>query len=458
MREIGSRLILWGSFLGLAAFGQSTIKDVNWISIPGTNKNVSALVVSPAGVLYAAGSFDSTGSEKANNVACWNGSAWSALGSGTNGTVYALAVDDSGNMYAGGNFDTAGNVRVNHVARWNGTTWSALDSGMSGNVGALTVDHAGNLCAEEFFDSASHGYARISRWNSHTWNSLGNSVFSGNAWGNSVINGMSSLAVNDSNNVFTHSGELIYKWNGSKWDTIGGVGGNSDINTIAIDKSNNLYTGGLLEAPGGYCGVRMGPTELGTLSWSAGNSLPYVSTMAFDTSGNLYVGGNFYLASGVPASCVARWDGHSWSSLGSGLAAKLTRIPPVEVYALVIDKSGNLYVSGIFDTAGGKPAAGLARCNINGTAAETSHFGTTKQAAAPFLRTGNIHFSLTQASVVAFKILDISGRELVQSPALAFGPGNHMYKISTATLRPGVYFLDFNVGNTSYRGKFSVMK
>ncbi|HYV29047.1 MAG TPA: hypothetical protein VFA77_16050, partial [Candidatus Eisenbacteria bacterium] len=38
-------------------------------------------------------------------------------------------------LYAGGDFTTAGGVNVNQIARWDGKAWSALGSGLSGSFG-----------------------------------------------------------------------------------------------------------------------------------------------------------------------------------------------------------------------------------------------------------------------------------------------------------------------------------
>jgi hypothetical protein len=81
--------------------------------------------------VYAAGPFDTAGGNPATNIAKWNGSSWSALGSGVNGEVYVLAVSGT-DLYAGGWFTMAGGSPANYIAKWNGSSWSALGSGIGG--------------------------------------------------------------------------------------------------------------------------------------------------------------------------------------------------------------------------------------------------------------------------------------------------------------------------------------
>ena len=65
--------------------------------------------------LYAGGDFGWAGEGPARNIAKWDGSRWSALGSGVNGGVFALVV--AGNeLFATGGFDTAGGKVSHRVA------------------------------------------------------------------------------------------------------------------------------------------------------------------------------------------------------------------------------------------------------------------------------------------------------------------------------------------------------
>ena len=91
-----------------------------------------ALAVSGSDV-YAGGDFTTAGGVAATNIAKWNGSSWSALGSGMNHTVRALAVLGT-DLYAGGSFTTAGGAGASCVAKWNGSSWSALWPGMDGGA------------------------------------------------------------------------------------------------------------------------------------------------------------------------------------------------------------------------------------------------------------------------------------------------------------------------------------
>jgi hypothetical protein len=115
----------------------------------GMDFSVYALAVSGSNV-YAGGGFSTAGGVSATNrIAKWNGSSWSALDSGSGlvnrnypgvPEVHALAVSGS-NLYAGGFFTTADGRACNNIAKWDGTNWTGLGSGMNtfGSVSALAL-------------------------------------------------------------------------------------------------------------------------------------------------------------------------------------------------------------------------------------------------------------------------------------------------------------------------------
>jgi hypothetical protein len=142
-----------------------TFTDADWVSLGSVMGSpylaVHALAVS-GNDLYAGGQFTTAGGVPANNIAKWNGSRWSALGSGIDLYVYALAVSGT-NLYAGGWFTTAGGVPANRIAKWDGSAWSALGSGigLEGYVAALAADGAGHLFVGENFWLAGTNGSRI---------------------------------------------------------------------------------------------------------------------------------------------------------------------------------------------------------------------------------------------------------------------------------------------------------
>ncbi len=77
----------------------------------------------------------------------------------------------------------------------------------------------------------------------------------------------------------------------------------------------------------------------------------------------LFAAGNFLTAGPHFAYSIAKWNGAAWSTLGHGLRQSSN---PGTVHAMAVYDDGNgaaLYVGGQFDTAGGAPAANIARWN-----------------------------------------------------------------------------------------------
>jgi trimeric autotransporter adhesin len=368
---------------------------------------------SPA--LYAGGFFTTAGGVPANGVAKWNGTSWSSLGTGSangmNADANALAVFDDGSgsgpaLYAGGFFTTAGGVTANQMARWNGTSWSSLETGsangMSNSVRALTVfdDGSGSgpaLVAGGSFTTAGGAAAnRIAKWNGTSWSSLGTGAANG------VNDMVLDLTVFDDGSgsgpalyaggFFSMAGGFtanrIAKWNGTSWSSLGtgstnGIGGlNTAVRTLKVfdDGSGSgpaLYAGGTFTTAGGGPANRIAKwngTSWSSLASSSSNGVNndvYALTVFDDGSSGgpaLYAGGLFTTAGGVPANRIAKWNGTSWSSLGTGSANGVSGNAAPSVSALTVfdDGSGGgpaLYAGGDFTTAGGAPANRIAKWN-----------------------------------------------------------------------------------------------
>ena len=84
----------------------------------------------------------------------------------------------------------------------------------------------------------------------------------------------------------------------------------------------------------------------------------YASCTYDDGTGTVYIGGLFQTAGGLPAANIASWNGVWWSTLGAGVSGS--------VFALAVYDDGTgpaLYATGNFTSAGGIPANGIAKFN-----------------------------------------------------------------------------------------------
>lgn len=265
---------------------------------------------------------------------------WTPLGSGVSGQgantmVTSLISFDNGSgpaLYAWGSFTTAGGVTAGGFARWDGTRWSSPTNGGGGggttSPSAMAIFDDGSgaalyLAAQGVFRLTGSSFSLVGPPATPPATTIivfddgtGPALYAGGT-GGGTFNG-------------------IGKWNGISWSTVGGGVSNGSVYVFGIYDD---------DGPGPHAPA-------------------------------LYVGGSFDHAGGVPANGIAKWDGTSWSALGSGLLGISPSFPEHPASMAVYDDGTGpqLYVSGYFYTAGGLSAHGVARWN--GTT-WSSNFGTT---------------------------------------------------------------------------------
>ena len=288
------------------------------------------------------------------------GPQWSSVGPAFNGAVLQLNVLPNGDVLAGGFFTTAGGATVNRIARLSGGAWSALGSGLNNTLYAQTVTPGGDVIAGGQFTSAGGTPASfIARWNSSagTWSPLGSGM---NTWVQSTAIGPGGALI--AGGDFTMAGGApashLARWDGVAWSPIiSGMSGISGANAykIAVMPGGDLVVGGLFDTAAGLPAryvIRWNGTTWSTLGTGLNSSVLSLYPLP---NGDLLVGGHFTMAGGAPASHIARWNAASgtWSAIGAGTNSA--------VHAMALMPNGDLMVGGQFTSAGGTPAPYLAR-------------------------------------------------------------------------------------------------
>ncbi len=244
-------------------------------------------------------------------------------------------------------------IRPHVVCDANGKVWTAAFKDL-GNVGEryhLTARRTTNRGdqALSFNAANSMGKPSVSVTNVAMVPTTGDKVLA-------VVSGESSTNV------------VAYEFDGSVWnnadgggeqgaiafnfqdDTVGGW-----IYALVFDSSGNLFAGGNFNTAGGLTVNRI--AKWNGASWSAlGTGFNgEVRSLAVGLHGEVYAGGLFTAAGDVAASYIAKWNGTSWSALGGGINGS--------VFALDVDTTGTLYAGGSFTTADGLTVNRVARWN-----------------------------------------------------------------------------------------------
>lgn len=179
---------------------------------------------------------------------------------------------------------------------------------------------------------------------SQTWNPLGTDpngcvVFALKEWSNKLYVG-GCLSVN--NNLI----QGVASFNGQKFDSLG-IGFQSGGGAYAFTKYNNiLYAGGAFSSVGGISNSACVAGWNDTNWLSAGNNYYDQIHAIASYNGELYVGGLFSQIGGINAYRIAKWNGTTWSTVGTSFTGQC-EIKCMAVY------SGELYVGGQLGLPGG---------------------------------------------------------------------------------------------------------
>ena len=131
-----------------------------------------------------------------------------------------------------------------------------------------------------------------------------------------------------------------------KWEALG-TGLNSNGNDV-LTFNGKLYVVGSFTTAGGSSALRAASWD--GSNWAAlGTGLNGAANEMAIYDGKLAVAGTFNFAGGTLTNRIALWNGSSWSKLVPAEAAG--GAPLLEVEAVYVDSSGNLWAGGFFDNA-----------------------------------------------------------------------------------------------------------
>jgi len=293
--------------------------------------------------------------------------SWHNLGVGSNGLngmgfegIKSIGADKHGNIYVSGGF---WNQKIDSFAydsaniyKWDGTTWTRL--GQLNGLGEVTfcIDSSDNVYAVGDLNDSGNAY--VAKWDGTSWSELGgiNAFHSHSTIGPIYIGNDYNLYV-AYKYIDTVAGSYsgIAKWDGTSWVKLGtgtGLNANGQILSICMDPSGNMYAAGdFTDAPTPDTGNIYVAKWDGT-SWSElgtgivpTNSLNtrIIFTILSDTAGNIYASG--YFTNSSNKYYVAKWNGSAWSELGTGINALNANGP---IMQMTWDRSGNLYAGGYF--------------------------------------------------------------------------------------------------------------
>ena len=351
----------------------------SWIAVPGFRAQVSALLDydGPSGSELLVSHFQEpllslTGA----------GSASFAPGSPTE-VLSMVSREENGFpvLYVGGSFATAGGKEVGGITRWNGTSWQALGPAPPGVQGPdpyiedLVFADLG--FGEQLFVCGNFGSAggqsasNAAAWSPGSWQALGPR---GEGVGYPSFGSFSTYGVEFA--VFDDGGgpklyiagqltagsarvQSLARWEEDRWAPVPGnpFSPSDAITTVHVWDDGTgpaMYIGGSFLVLGSRSIVRWDGETWSGLGSGVFGLVESIESFDDGSGSQLWVAGSFGQAGGMLARNLARWNGAAWSAAGD---------PDAHVNALEAWNDGGgrkLYASGFFTEIGGVPVSHIA--------------------------------------------------------------------------------------------------
>lgn len=389
----GNDVYVAGGFSGVGTLTKKGIVKWNgtqWDSVPGAYtmalSNAPTKIVYANGKLYALGPFTKAGNINVQGIAVFNGTTWDSLRSlrlpNSNSSVRnnALTVTNDGRIYAATYSIDLWSKEDVAIVKWNGTAWDTVAKGITGSASGLSGSSANahvndiavygdTLYVVGAFSKAGNKVANcIAKWNGTSWDSLGEGTtveltnVEVDSLGRVYAAGRTSPA-----KVF-NGADAIGRWDGSKWERLGaGITKPQYSQGVVVHDmkivGSRLYLCGDFKEPGDVASTGAILYDIAAAKWKP---MLGKNTNGFDAAvfayhetnkGEIFVGGEFNFAGPVKARRLAKWNGVTWDSVGTGSYNNTSTVK-----ALGSDDSV-VYIGGSFSAFHGVNSTGVIKWN-----------------------------------------------------------------------------------------------
>jgi uncharacterized delta-60 repeat protein len=451
---------------------------VNRYNGPGNhNDGAYALAVDASGNIYVTGGSYGLGTSSDYATVKYNSPGveqWVARYNGPGNyddVATALAVDASGNIYVTGYSYGSGTSSDYATVKYNSSgveQWVARYNG-PGNYDdvatALAVDASGNIYVTGggCFSGTYYDYATVKYNSSGVWQWVAR-------YNKHLDDVATAIAIDESGNIYVTGGSyglgtgddyatVKYDSSGEPWVArYNGPGNDYDeAYALAVDGSGNVYVTGYSYGSGtssDYATVKYNSS--GVEQWVAryngpGNGIDEAYAIAVDASDNIYVTGGSYFS-------VTNYDYATVKYNSSGVEQWVARYngPGNDVdvsYALAVDASGNVYVTGL--SPGSGTNNDYATVKYEQVATSVREVGTSvpvkfvleQNYPNPFNPTTTIEFSIPGSEFVTLKIYNTLAQEIATLVSERLTAGKYKYEWDANGLASGVYLYRIQAGD-----------
>jgi hypothetical protein len=305
----------------------------------------------PALLIFAGTITQAGGNVTVNRIASYNPSTgeFARMGAGISpgGNVIDVGVLADNSLVIAGSFSSG-------VKRWDGTEWMPISAGgptMGADPGVVTAMAVSgmDICAVGTF-SAWNGVpvAGLARWNGSAWGAFG-----------SAPADVFDVAIDAQGREVTGERNFARRFGGGAF-TANVTGLTQTVNRVWSMGGDRLAATGQFTAINGVAANRA--AWFNGLAWSpmafSSPNITFTGPVVVAANGEIFAGGSGGV---LNQHGVLRFRNNQWEPFATGLNGSIT--------AMTITPNGDLFVAGNFTSAGGLPAAKLARVGYVGNCA-----------------------------------------------------------------------------------------